>query len=50
MNGHQRTTGNWSMQTSFLIHHQNQGMNRSRLVITELFSENLFIYLLSVFA
>ena len=37
MNGHQRTTGNAFTLSSFLIHHLNQRMNRSRLVITHLF-------------
>ena len=43
MNGHQRSTGKVGTLTSFLIHHLNQRMNRSRLVITQLFCESLFI-------
>ena len=43
MNGHQRTSGEFSTLVSFLIHHLNQRMNRSRLDITESFCESLFI-------
>ena len=42
INGHQRTTGQGSTITSFLIHHLNQRMSKSRLVITQLFLESLF--------
>ena len=36
MNGHQRTTGKGGTLTSFLIHHLNQRMRRSRLVCEQL--------------
>ena len=46
MDGHQRTTGKECTLTSFLIHHLNQRMNRSRLVITHL---SLFINISNIF-
>ena len=50
MNGHQRGTGKGSSLTSFLIHHLNQRMNRSRLVITQLFCESLFVNVSKTFS
>ena len=43
MIGDYRVSGDFSTLVSFLIHHLNQRMNRSRLDITESFCDSLFI-------